>query len=109
MAFLDELRHAFAVEPIGAVEPTDAQRKLIDQLCREIARRRLTTPAILYLEMSRPLGFVTAQAIHFFSPIISVFTDRQGYREFAEFLEHRGAIDYLLARLEALDPADTPR
>ena len=74
MAFLDELRHAFAVEPIGAVEPTDAQRKLIDQLCREIARRRLTAPAILYLEMSRPLGFVTAQAIHFFSPIISVMS-----------------------------------
>ncbi|MCA9074930.1 MAG: hypothetical protein KDA93_07855 [Planctomycetaceae bacterium] len=109
MAFLDELRHAFAVEPAGSVEPTESQRVLIDRLCQEIARRGLTTPAIVYLEMSRPLGFVTAQAIHFFSPIISLFTDQQGHRKFAEFLEHRGAIDYLLDRLEALDRDDSPR
>ena len=106
MAFLDELRHAFAIEPTGPVEPSEQQRALIDQLCREIARRHLTTPAIVYLEISRPLGFVTAQAIHFFSPIINLLTDRQGHREFAEFLEHRGAIDYLLERLETIDRGD---
>ncbi|MEZ6145008.1 MAG: hypothetical protein R3B91_06160 [Planctomycetaceae bacterium] len=99
MAFLDELRHAFAVEPIGAVEPTDAQRKLIDQLCREIARRRLTAPAILSRKTAST-RFRDGPGNSLFS-IISVFTDRQGYREFAEFLEHRGAIDYLLARLSA--------
>ncbi len=109
MAFLDELRHAFAVEPAGVVEPSESQRVLIDRLCREISRRRLTTPAILYLEMSRPLGFLAAQAIHFFTPLISVLTDRQGLREFAEFLEHRGAIDYLLERLEEIGRDDSLR
>ncbi len=109
MAFLDELRHAFTVAPAGPVEATDQQRVLIDRLCGEIARRRLTTPAILYLEMSRPLGFLAAQAIHFFTPLISVFTDREGHREFAEFLEQRGAIDYLLERLEVTGRGDVPR
>lgn len=109
MAFLDELRHAFAVEPAGKVEPNETQRILIDRLCHEIARRRLTTPAVLYLEMSRPLGFLAAQAIHFFTPLISLFTDRQGHREFAEFLEHRGAIDYLLDRLEGSVRDVSPR
>lgn len=109
MGFIDELRHAFAIESAGRVEPSEQQRVLIDGLCHEIARRGLTTLAILYLEMSRPLGFVTAQAIHFFSPIINLFTDRQGHREFAKFLEHRGAIDYLLDRLEVVDQGESPR
>jgi len=108
MAFLDELRHAFAVEPAGLVEPNESQRILIDRLCQGIARRRLTTPAILSLEMSRPLGFLAAQTIHFFSPFIGALTDRQEHREFAEFLEHRGAIDYLLERLEVIERGVSP-
>lgn len=109
MRSLEWLRHAFAVETAEAVEPTDEQRAIIDRVCRAIVRRRLTTPAILYLEMSRPLGFLTAQAIHFFSPIIGALTDAQGHRHFAAFLEQRGAVDYLLERLEEIDRDSSPR
>jgi hypothetical protein len=109
MAFLDDLRHAFAVDARETVEPTDAQRAVIDRLCGEIVRRRLTTPAILYLEMSRPLGFLSAQAIHFFTPLICALTEAQGHRHFAAFLEQRGAVDYLLARIEAIETEPLPR
>jgi hypothetical protein len=101
--FWQGVKHAFAVEKPGPVEPTPAQAALIDRLCREVVRRRLTTPALVALEMSRPLNFVTAQAIHFFEPILRTFGEPQAPREFAMFLEHRGSIDYLAKRIEEIE------
>lgn len=97
------LKHAFAVEPSGPAEPTPEQERVIDRLCRELVRRHLTTPALLFLEMSRPMNYLGAQAMHFFSPFISAVTDAQGHRHFAAFLERRGSIDYLCRRIEQLE------
>ncbi|MBX3438735.1 MAG: hypothetical protein KF861_14670 [Planctomycetaceae bacterium] len=103
MSSLKWLKHAFAVDAAAPRGPTAEQSAVIDRLCREIVRRRLTTPAVIYLEMSRPLGFVAAQALHFFTPLISALTDSEGHRHFAEFLESRHAIDFLLDRLHAIE------
>ena len=100
---LEWLKHAFAVDPPGPAEPTPRQAEVIDRLCREVVRRRLTTPALLALEMSRPLNFVTAQAVHFFDPLVKAVTDADGHREFATFLEHRGSIDHLVKRIEEME------
>lgn len=106
---LDWFKHAFAVEKPGPVEPTPAQAAIVDRLCREVVRRRLTTPALVTLEMSRPLNFVTAQAIHFFDPLIKSISDANGHREFAGFLEQRGSIDYITGRIEELETEATQR
>ena len=103
MGFLDSLKHAFAVESDAAVEPTESQRLLVDRLCREIVRRQMTTPALLVLESSRPLGFLAAQTIHFFTPLISAVTDADGHKQLAGFLEQRQSIEYLCRRLEELE------
>ena len=100
---LDWLKHAFAIDPPGPAEPTPRQAEVVDRVCREVVRRRLTTPALLMLEMSRPLNFITAQAIHFFDPVVRAITDANGPREFAAFLEHRGSIDYFVRRIEEME------
>ena len=100
---LEWLKHAFAVDPPGPAVPTPRQAEVIDRICREVVRRRLTTPALLMLEMSRPLNFVTAQAVHFFDPVVSAVTDADGHREFATFLEHRGSIEHLARRIEEME------
>lgn len=102
------LKHAFAIDPPGAAMPTARQAEVIDRLCREVVRRRLTTPALTMLEMSRPLNFVTAQAILFFDPVVAAVTDADGHREFAAFLEHRGSIEHLARRIEEME-ADAMR
>ena len=95
------LKNAFAVDPSGPVEPTAPQRIVVDRVCAEITRRRLTSPALLFLETCRPLNYVGAQAMQFFQPIVSLaIGSREGYRHFAEFLEQRGSVDYLCQRLE---------
>ena len=101
------LKHAFAVDPPGPVEPTPEQQAAVDALCRQIVKRHLTTPSLVFLEMSRPLNYVGSQVLHFFAPILSIITRRGGHRHFAAFLEHRGAIDYLCRRIEELEAQAT--
>jgi hypothetical protein len=96
-------KHAFAIDPPGAAEPTEAQRVILERLCGEVVRRRMTTPAVLMLEMNRPINYVTAQLLHFFQPIAAALTDTAGYEQFSAFLEQRGSIDYLIQRIEALE------
>lgn len=97
------LKHAFAVDPPGPAEPTPPQAKVVEKICAEIVRRHLTTPALTFLEMSRPLNFVGAQAMHFFTPLIDALIDAEGHRQFAAFLEQRGSIDYICRRIEQLE------
>ncbi len=102
------LKHAFAIERPDSVQPNEQQRAVIDQLCREIVRRRLTTPALMFLEMSRPLNYVGSQALHFFMPFISAVSDAQAPKHLAEFLEQRGSIDYICRQIEGV-PTDAPQ
>jgi len=103
------LRHAFAIDAPGPVVPTDVQRAVVEKLCAEIARRHLTTPALLMLEMSRPLNYVSAQLLHFFQPIVGILVNTAEYDAFTVFLEQRGAVDYIAERLEAVESAVSTR
>ena len=97
------LKHAFAVDPPGAAEPTPEQQAAVDYVCMQVARRHLTTPGLIGLEMSRPLNFLLSQTMHFFSPgAWAIFPHRtyQGYTDFAAFLERRGSVEYLARRIE---------
>jgi hypothetical protein len=96
------LRHAFAIEPDGPIEPTEAQKSVVELLCRQVVARGMTTPAILFLETVRPLNYVSSQVLQFFRPVLTVVADPAACRDLAEFLEHRGSIDYLCRRIEEL-------
>jgi len=100
---LDRLKHAFAIETPNSIDPTDRQREIVDSLCRSVVRRQLTSPALLALEMSRPLNYVTAQTLHFLTPLLSVVTGGESQTELAHFLEQRGSVDYICKRIEELE------
>lgn len=100
------LKHAFAVDPPGPADPTAEQKPVVEWACREIARRRLSTPGLLFLEMSRPLNYVAAQTMHFFQPAFWAILRKQSvesYRHFSEFLERRGSLEYIIQRIEELE------
>ena len=112
LSWMDWFKHAFATDRPGPAQPTDSQRHVVETVCREVVRRRLTAPALLALEMSRPLNYVTAQLLHFFQPFLVVLTDTAAYDQFTAFLEQRGSVDYLAERIDAIEgehaPARTP-
>jgi hypothetical protein len=102
-AVREKFRHAFQVDPPGPAEPTPEQQVTVDGFCREVARRGLGTAGLIALEMGRPLNFIAAQTMHFFSPAVwSIAKPRTWgrYKQFATYLERRGAIDYMTRRIE---------
>lgn len=109
----DRLKHAFAVESPGATPVSNDEREMVDRICREVVRRRLVTPALMLLEMSRPLNFIGSQLMRFFQPFVAAVLPVGGYGRFAAFLERRGSIETLCRRLEEFeagvpaDPAET--
>jgi hypothetical protein len=100
---LDWLKHAFAVDPPGPAKPDEAQARVVDRICKEIVRRRLTTPAMIALEMGRPLNHLSAQVLTFFQPFVTGLGEAAAYGQFTTFLEQRGSLDYIGARIEALE------
>jgi hypothetical protein len=97
------LKHAFAIDSAKQIKPNETQRALVEKLCGEVVRRRLTAPALFTLEMSRPLNYVSAQFLHFLQPFVTVLADKSEYENLTRFLEQRGSIDYVCLRLEALE------
>ena len=94
------LRNAFALDDGKPCEPSPEQRAVLERVADEIARRRMTSTAIAFLEMSRPLQTLGSATIHFMTPIASSLANPLALKHFAEFLEKRGAVDVLANMLE---------
>jgi hypothetical protein len=94
------LKDAFAVDKAEDFQPTDEQKAIVDRLCRWLVQRGMATPALMGLEISRPLNYLGSQAMHFFRPAVAALLDTRQYELFAAFLEHRASIDYLCRRIE---------
>jgi len=101
------LRNAFALDDGKPCEPSPEQRAVLERLSAEIAKRRMTGPALAFLEMSRPLNGLGAAVVQFFTPIASILARPESLRDFAAFLEKRGSIDVLCGMLEAAETART--
>jgi len=78
-------------------------KAFLTKLAEEVKARRMTTPAIFFLEMMRPLNFVGSQAMIFFGPIISTFVKTDGYYKAAEIFENNNSVEFLIQEIERLD------
>ncbi|MFH1850870.1 MAG: hypothetical protein ABIA75_00850 [Candidatus Neomarinimicrobiota bacterium] len=94
------LKKAFLVDSPTDMELSEQQKLVIDKVCREVVRRHMTTPALVFLESFRPLSYIGSQLMHFFQPIVSAVLTSGNYELFARFLEQRNSVDYLCRRIE---------
>jgi hypothetical protein len=88
----------------------DPQRreKIIDHLARRAARMRITAPAILFLEMHRPLAYVGAQMLWAAQPFLNVWLEHADIRDLALLLEDPASVEALIHRLESLPTDQAP-
>jgi len=98
MSRLDRLRqglsHAFAVE--GTVEFSDEERALAERLAEFVVRRRMTAPALMALESSRPLNFIGSQVLAFFQPLLTLVFNPEDCDRFVKLLEKRQSVDLVI-------------
>ncbi|MEW6723865.1 MAG: hypothetical protein AB1331_02940 [Bacillota bacterium] len=83
------------------MEMTEQRRdEVINWITDQIAKRGMVTPAILFLEMSKPVSLLASSAMTFLDPIIGTATNSQLNAEIAEVLRDRRNVERLLDCLE---------
>ena len=73
---------------------------LIRSLARWIARRRLETPAVLLIEMNRPLALIGATAAHFGAPVLGPLFGERFFRDLGVLMEEPENVERLLREIE---------
>jgi len=85
----------------------DRQEQIIANLADWIRDRDLESPAILFLQVNKPLALIGSQALLLLQPVLGLvgpmlgwFENDQVLAEYAALLETPGSIDRILSLLE---------
>lgn len=76
---------------------------VLDKLARKVVEKRMTTPAIMFVESVKPLNFIGSQAMVFFEPIIQTIFNFNDYDTLRRALERRETLEILLRKIEKYD------
>ena len=84
-------------------ELSDAQRDaLIDKLAGQVDKRHMHLPAILFLDMHKPLAFLAGQGILLSSGFLAPVFGPRNVQQYAKLFESRDNIERLIQRIEEL-------
>lgn len=83
--------------------PLDEQQTLLEKVAKQIVKRRLTVPAILFLEVCKPLNFLGSQALIAFNPFVGSIFNTAEYQKFALVIEKDANVELLIRLIEGLD------
>lgn len=89
--------------------PEERRQEIIRVLARAIVERRLTAPAVFFLESMKPLSFVGSQAMIFLQPVIQAIFPFRSYNEFSVMMEDRKNVEELICEMERLEAEDRER
>ncbi len=93
--FRRAVTHAFALGPMSS-ELSAQDRHLLEKIAGAIVTRRLDTPAVLLLESSEPLHFLSSQVIQSLRPFLDLVCAPQEIERFVHILEQRDGIPQLV-------------
>jgi hypothetical protein len=88
-----------SISDLSEVGPERA-KELLARIANQVVKRKLTVPAIMFIESVKPLSFVGSQALIFMQPIVQAFLNRKEYDEFAVLMEDRENVELLLQEIE---------
>ena len=83
------------------MEDSEVKEKLT-KFAKKIVDRGMAVPSIFFLEMGKYASFIGSQTMIFFGPILTAFIKSEKYYNFAEILEDRNNIEFLLLEIERL-------
>ena len=75
----------------------------LERLAKWVVQRRMSAPALLFLESVKPLNFVGSQFMFFFEPIVKIFVGGKGYTRFAQLMENRDNVEAFLQCIEVME------
>lgn len=84
-------------------------REFITRIAKKIYDTGLVTPAVFFLEMSKPLTLLGSHAMVFFGPIVNAFVRTDGYYRAAEIFETPENFEFLISEIERLEQDNSNR
>ena len=75
---------------------------LIEKMAQKIAQFGMFTPAILLLEMNKPIAFLTGQATVLASGMLAPLFGFENVQQFSRLCENRQNVEKLIQRVEEL-------
>jgi hypothetical protein len=78
----------------------DEEEVLIEKAASKIAQRKLETPAILALEMHKPVAYISSQAAIVFSPFLVPFLGFDNINNYSRLFAKKENVERLITRLE---------
>ena len=82
------------------------EEELLDKAASEIRKRKLEAPAILMLELHKPVAYVGSHAAIAFSPFLVPFLGYDNINNYSRLFSKKENIERLLRRLDR--PSDKP-
>jgi len=76
--------------------------RIIEKAAQEIVKRGLTAPALLFIEMAKPINFLGSQLLVAVDPFISSILSSGDYRKFSILMEDDENMERLLQAIERL-------
>ena len=86
-----------------SISISQSDKQLISDLAEKVVNHGMAVPAIFFLDMMKYLSFFGGQLMVFFGPIITAFVSSQSYYKFAELLEERQNVEFLMLEIERME------
>ena len=86
---------------------SELDKQFVTRLAKRIQKSGFVTPAIFFIEMTKPLALLGSHAMVFFGPIVNSFIKADGYYRAAELFEESDTVEFLLNEIERLDKEDS--
>ncbi|MHB9133277.1 MAG: hypothetical protein ACYDBB_19580 [Armatimonadota bacterium] len=83
--------------------PVDDENAALEEVAQRIVREGMSTAAIIFLESSKPLSFMTGQAAIAATPLLGSFIEPLRLERYATLFSDRNFIERLIRRIEELE------
>jgi len=77
--------------------------EILSSYAEKIVEKKLSAPAIFFLESTKYLTFIGGQALIFFGPILTIFINEKKYYDFIHLLEKKENVEFLLCKIETME------
>lgn len=87
-------------DELGEPLSEEETQKFVTDVATAIVKRRLETPAVLFLEMHKPLSYIAGQGLIVAMPFLGPILGQDRIARFSRFLQGRDNLERLIQRIE---------
>ena len=78
-------------------------KRFLEKIAKKIHQHGMVTPAVFFLEMTKPLALLGSHFLVFFGPIINSFIQSENYYRTVQVFEEPKNVEILLRLIERVD------